>query len=181
MRRGRWVLVVVVLAVLLLPSIALADNFHAPTSDDALVSWQYSTILPNRYRSGTAFTINNSYQTTDLNFLQYADGHDEQLNNYYTVTNDFDENTWGYWNCVYFTNALHTNCKHGHIRYNGQLDLGPTLNAALACHETGHSVGLDHFGPHSSGSTVRCMQTNPVPADPYMGPHNAALINANYT
>jgi hypothetical protein len=180
MQRGKWVLTVALLTVLLLPSIAFADNFSAPTSDDALVSWQYSTILPDRYRSGTAFTINNSYQSTDLNFLKYGDGHNDQLNNYYTVTNDFNEMTWGYWNCVYFTNALQTNCKHGHIRYNGKKHFNSTLNAALACHETGHSVGLQHFGTHSSGPMVHCMQTDPVPEDPYVGPHNAGLINANY-
>lgn len=139
----------------------------------------------NRYRGATAWTIQNSYETTVLNFLKYGDGHNDQLNNYYTVTNDFDEKTLGYWNCVYYTNALHTKCKHGHITYNGMRDLGGNGNNSLACHETGHSVGLRHFGPQSKGpAVVHCMH-DPMPpdprdADPYLGPHNAGTINANY-
>jgi hypothetical protein len=179
-RAGILAAVATLLLVLAVPSVAVADNVQAPRSDDALVSWQYSTILPNRYRSATAWTITNSYETTDLRFVKYADGHRDDLNNYYSVTNSFDDNVLGIWDCVYFTSFTHVKCYHGHAVYNGLKDLGSTYNAALACHETGHSVGLAHSGPQSSGSMVHCMQAQVPPYDPYVGPHNASTINAMY-
>jgi hypothetical protein len=182
---------IVVLGVLVVTAApGRADNFGASSgqysdvalSDDSLVSWQYSTILPNRYRDSTAWTINNSYSTTDLNYLKYADGHREDLNNYYSVTNTMPVDGWiGFHDCIYWVSSISSHCKHAHIVYLNVDLKSTTYNKALSCHETGHSVGLRHFGVNATTpEVVRCMY-NPVPrTDPWVGWHNTAHINQWY-
>jgi hypothetical protein len=80
---------------------------------------------------------------------------------------------------VYWVSLSRTRCRHGHVRYKNSSLSTNTYEKALACHETGHSVGLRHQGSLSQ-STVRCMY-NPVPStDPYVGTHNVNHINGLY-
>jgi hypothetical protein len=167
-----------------------ADNYGASKgqdsdvalSDDRLVSWQYSTILPKRYRDSTAWTINNSYNTTKLDFVKFADGHRDDLNNYYSVSNTMPVDSWiGFHDCIYWVSSISSRCKHAHIVYKNVDLRSGTYNNALSCHETGHSVGLRHFGVYAhTQDVVHCMY-NPVPSnDPYLGAHNTGHINYLY-
>ncbi len=116
---------------------------------------------------------------TDLNILKYSDGHRTDLNNQYAIGAMPDPGYIGYHDCVYWVSLSRTRCDHGHIRYKNNDLANTTYEWALACHETGHSVGLRHQGTLSQ-STVRCMY-NPVPStDPYVGTHNVAHINGLY-
>lgn len=59
-----------------------------------------------------------------------------------------------------------------------------TVPRILACHETGHAVGLTHgrdANPEvsSSASSLSCMQ-DPLGTDAYIGSHNAAQVNSTY-
>jgi hypothetical protein len=183
-RKLVWAPTAALVLVLALAFPVAADNFGAiyeePTSvslqDDAFVTWQFSTILPNRFRSATSFTINSSYNTTDLTFSQYPDGHRDDLNNYYSVSNTMPIGGLNsYHDCVYWVSGSRTRCRHGHIVYLNR-DWNDDYEKKLACHETGHSTGLRHRD--SNQPLYRCM-TNGV-TDPWLGPHNAAHINANY-
>jgi len=56
----------------------------------------------------------------------------------------------------------------------------------VACHETGHSVGLLHPTEavprrDENNPAFFCMVNNPVfPSETFLGPHNAELINDTY-
>jgi hypothetical protein len=161
-----------------------ADNFGAiyeePTSvslqDDYFVSWQFSTIIPSRFRSATSWSITGSYNTTDLTFSQYPNGHRDDLNNYYSVSNSMPiSGLVAYHDCVYWVSLSRTRCRHGHIVYLNR-DWSTDRERTLACHETGHSTGLRHRD--SNRPLYRCMTRGVT--DPYMGSHNVGHVNANY-
>jgi hypothetical protein len=132
-------------------------------------------------RSASDWTLINSYATTDLNITKFSDGHRTDLNNQYALGSMPEPGYIGYHDCVYWVSFSRTRCRHGHIRYKNAGLSSPTYERALACHETGHSVGLRHKGSTAnSQSVVRCVW-NPVPAnDPYVGSHNVAHINGLY-
>lgn len=149
--------------------------------DDSLMSYQFDRNLSSRMRTATTRTLTNSYATTDLNILKVGDGHDNTWNNHYAQGSMPSPGLIGYHVCVYAADASEGTCAHGHIRYRyGSLST-TTYEWALACHETGHSVGLRHEGAAAYSKTVvRCMY-NPVPTDdPNVGPHNVAHINSRY-
>ena len=59
------------------------------------------------------------------------------------------------------------------------------VTEAIACHETGHAVGLTHPTEASPASgaadaAFRCMR-NFQPSGSILGPHNVEQINANYS
>ncbi|HZD01107.1 MAG TPA: hypothetical protein VFA46_13225 [Actinomycetes bacterium] len=186
MRRA-WPLVLAISLLLAGTSTAVASNWGAiyaePTSvsfqDDSLMSYQWDTNLSSRMRTASDRTLTGSYATTDLNILKFADGHRTDLNNQYALGSMPDPSYIGYHDCVYWVSFSKTRCRHGHIRYKNSNLGNTTYEWALACHETGHSVGLRHQGSLSQ-STVRCMY-NPVPSgDPYVGTHNVNHINGLY-
>lgn len=62
---------------------------------------------------------------------------------------------------------------------------GYTVNRALACHETGHAVGLTHGNLASpitsnTNSDLGCMVTPLNTSLPNLGTSNVANINATY-
>lgn len=88
-------------------------------------------------------------------------------------TNTLDSDTYGIYSCS--TIGSGGVCDHGHVEYNAQLwpDLSGSQRQSLACHETGHSVGLAH--PLSSGQQddpdiFHCMVQAGWPM--YLGDHN---------
>jgi hypothetical protein len=185
--RRAWPLVFAISLLLAGTSTAVASNFGAiyeePTSvsfqDDSLLSYQWDTNLSSDMRTASGGTLTGSYATTDLNVTKFADGHRTDLNNQYAIGSMPISGLIGYHDCVYWVSGSRTRCRHGHIRYKNSSLSTNTYEKALACHETGHSVGLRHQGSLSQ-STVRCMY-NPVPStDPYVGSHNVAHINGLY-
>lgn len=74
--------------------------------------------------------------------------------------NTLDSDTYGIYSCS--TNGSGGVCDHGHVEYNAQLwpDLSGTQRQSLACHETGHSVGLAHplgSGQQDDPNILQCM------------------------
>jgi hypothetical protein len=185
--RRIWVLAVTVGLLLTFSSSALADNVGYQREDgttvnfqdDNLVSYQFDTNLSANMRAATQWTLVNSYATTDLNVLRVGDGHGADWNNHYAIGAMPQPDMLGYHTCVYW--ATGNRCWHAHIRYRNASLYITNYERALACQETGHSVGLRHHGPTAnSQSVVRCMW-NPVPStDPFVGPHNVGHINAIY-
>lgn len=153
-------------------------NTSISFQDDSLISYQFDTNLSSRMRSATYATLAGSYATTDLNILRVGDGHGADWNNHYAIGTMPDPKWIGYHDCI--TPVGVVRCRHGHIRYRYASLSTTTYEQALACHETGHSVALRHTGwTANKQSIVRCMW-DPVPNDPFVGPHNAAHINAQY-
>lgn len=91
-------------------------------------------------------------------------------------------NIWGLTTCVSINSALE--CEKHEIRYDVPDVLAMTSNAriGLACHETGHSVGLKHLDNPTGDATFRgCMYTLADPTYwPFLSPHDVGHINANY-
>jgi hypothetical protein len=187
--RRVWILAVAACVTLALATPASADNFGAiydePTSvslqDDRTMSYQFDSNLSAHMRSASDWTLINSYNTTDLNVVKFADGHRNDLNNHYAIGAMPLPGLIGYHDCVYWVSLSRTRCRHGHIRYNNAGLSTTTYERALACHETGHSVGLRHKGTTANTqSIVRCVWTPLNPNDPYLGAHNVAHINRTY-
>jgi hypothetical protein len=185
--RRAWPFVLAILLLLAGTSTAVASNWGAAffenTSityqDDNLMSYQFDTNLSSRMRTASSRTLVNSYATTPLDILHFSDGHSTDVNNHYAIGPMPSPGLIGYHDCIYLVANSAVRCWHGHIRYANSDLANTTWEWALACHETGHSVGLRHQGTLSQ-STVRCMY-NPVPKnDPYVGTHNTAHINAFY-
>lgn len=86
-----------------------------------------------------------------------------------------------YWCNDAVDNYLYS-CDQGYVRITTNTSYH---RRALACHETGHAVGLLHGGNadpivSSTDSRLGCMRT-PFDADSYtLGPHNVAQINETY-
>jgi hypothetical protein len=187
--RRVWILAITAAVTLALATPARADNFGAiyqePTSvsfqDDRYLSYQFDSNLSAHMRSASDWTLVHSYNTTDLVVSKFADGHRNDLNNHYAIGAMPSPGLIGYHDCVYWKSLSRTRCTHGHIRYENAGLSTTTYERALACHETGHSVGLRHKGTTAnSQSIVRCVWT-PVPTnDPYLGAHNVAHINGLY-
>lgn len=188
--RRTWVLAVTVGLILTYSSSALADNvgpehdangFTVNYQDDNLVSYQFDPNLSAQMRAASQWTLVNSYATTDLNVLHVGDGHDSDWNNHYAIGAMPQPDLIGYHQCIYLFSSRPERCWHAHVRYRNASLYTTNYERALACHETGHSVGLRHHGTTAnSPSVVRCMW-NPVPStDPFVGPHNVAHINAIY-
>ena len=82
-------------------------------------------------------------------------------------------------------------CNHWHVIYYGDaisaIRDDPAFYKTYACHETGHTVGLEHpiYDSHGRGigdTFFGCMRDGSYlyPESPYLGAHGAAHINAFY-
>jgi len=83
-------------------------------------------------------------------------------------------------------------CDQFYVEYHGDRICPGTycdsvaFQRTLACHETGHTVGLLH-GSNANPATTdtdtsfNCMRTNPMPAnDTVMGTHNVGEVDDEY-
>ena len=178
------------LALLLLlagTSTAVATNWGAADfqstsityQDDNLMSFQWDTNLSSRMRTASGRTRTQSYATTPLNIVQFGNGHSNDVNNHYAIGPMPSPSLIGYHDCIYLLGTSAVRCWHGHIRYKNSSLSDETYEWALACHETGHSVGLRHQGSLPQ-STVRCMYNDVPRNDPWLGTHNTGHITAFY-
>jgi len=72
-------------------------------------------------------------------------------------------------------------CDQQYVRFN----INVYVDLELACHETGHAVGLTHgedaWAPESNtASELGCMETPDSGSRPHLGSHNASQINTVY-
>lgn len=162
---------------------AAASNFIgcAGTADPCFAnnSTHYMSYnLTTGWRTATEATRTGSYETTDLTtVLSVHDSSDV----YYEVETQ-STSYYGIYFCVTFGSS--GTCNHAHVTYNGPNGAGLTATElkSVACHETGHTLGLRHPGdvgaPDSDQTTYRCMVVNGFPDT--LGPHNAGHLDARY-
>lgn len=148
------------------PANALTDTLFRTTNTwwnctDTTISNAYPCKTDNAtftvHRQGTiqgygltniAYTLNNSYDATDLNVVYqgnpiYSGGNETDLI-YQAGTNGLGATTLGIYWC---NDAVSLNqCDQGYVRFRKSQ---PSKH--LACHETGHAVGLLH-----GNNTTQC-------------------------
>jgi hypothetical protein len=145
-------------------------------------------------RQATSNTLYNSYDTTDLTIRQQrpavTDGPDE-TDVIYRLNDGLGMNTWGRAFCDDDSPSDPVVCDQFYVEYHGD-KICPgnecydaSFHETLACHETGHTVGLLH-GENATprqdneDADFRCMRTDVLPDDPRMGTHNVQQVNSVY-
>lgn len=142
----------------------------------SVVFWTYS-LGNGRMRAAVEYLRVNSWNTTNLNVGLSTNPPQADLRVY------FDDGLGapyvGMYSCNSDAFVSGGACARGTVRFKGSAIASWTdlELRSLACHETGHSFGLQH--PSPSGATYGCMNT-PVPNYAGVGAHNAAHINSHY-
>lgn len=98
---------------------------------------------------------------------------------YQVSTSGFSGNTIGQTWCDDAVTA--TRCDQEYVRFRA----ATYVNRELACHETGHAVGLTHGADaypseSNTASELGCMETPDYGNNPYIESHNVSEINATY-
>ena len=150
-------------------------------TDNATLVVHRGGNLTQTGKDNIAWTLNNSWDTTDLN-VSYdstpVTSGSAETDIMYTVNpgvvpGTLDGITW----CDDAVTS--EKCDQHYVAFDTA-----TPYRALACHETGHSVGLTHgqqaFPQISNGDdSLACMTTNPIESM-YVGTHNVTQVNATY-
>lgn len=151
---------------------------------DSIVHTWNGDLGPRNDRAVRA-TLYGSYNTSSLTITEKS-GHPYDLDVWYEV--DTLPGYYGLTSCE-GGNGTHF-CTHWHVTFNP--DNGDQLIdnelRSLACHETGHTVGLMHPEINSHGYSIAdarfaCMRTagNMNPWDIYLGQHNVSHIDNFYS
>lgn len=136
--------------------------------------------LGPRLAAATQRTLTQSYDTTDLTISRTTDH--AQADVAYGVQDL--PGSIGLYECVAWVAG--NRCDHAHVYYDGPevANYSDSDLQALACHETGHSVGLLHPADEGQPNNPRdffCMIQGGYPGKPrFLGPHNTGHIQANY-
>lgn len=160
-------------------------------TDSATLTVFRLSSVQSAMRDATALTLNNSYHAgTDLNVVYSAapsyDGAAETDIIYRGLTS-LPEGTWGQAFCNDPVST--TRCDQHYVDYNntmlGRSSTTTTIRRSVACHETGHAVGLTHgenANPEVSNSDylIGCMSTGGRVYPTYLREHNVGQINATY-
>lgn len=141
--------------------------------------------LGPRLYAATERTRTQTYETTDLTTdVDTTNTHDDNEDLYYGVDDSLPPNVYGIYTCHFYLSGQR--CTHAHIRYHGAEIAGLSDDdlQALACHETGHSLGLWHpadRGYTNDPNTFGCMVQGFYPGKPkYLQTHNTIHINSRY-
>jgi hypothetical protein len=117
------------------------------------------------------WTIEYSYQPTDMNWYYTTTGIHTSNDIWYTVDPVADPYI-GLTTCRALMDI--DECEHWHVVYDEPwwIDASDVSRRSLACHETGHTVGLKHgsYGCLEEGQTW----------NQYLGAHNTSHINSRY-
>lgn len=146
----------------------------------------------------TNATLFESYDTTNLTIVD-GFSHTETVDVWYYVNDALPEGVVGANRCnVANTSLSDSSCNHSHVAYhgdylqalgwNGSGTLNENRRRKLACHETGHTVGLTHGVdahptaiPNTNVNTLQCMVQGTYDSPPIgVGGHNVAHIQSWY-
>ena len=156
-------------------------------ADSYVHTW--SSQVGPRTHAAIEWSLYNSYDTTDLDIPDNEESHSGSVDIWYHFADV--AGGVGVSSCQTWTGHV---CAHWHVLFDDG-DIGNYSNVALislACHETGHTVGLMHQSPavfddgnptNSDDENYRCMVTdsNPQNNSQYVGTHNVGHINGYYS
>lgn len=171
--------------VLTTASAASGTNFagcDAGEPEPCFANNSYHTATYNlgpRLYTATERTRIQSYETTDLTTaVDTGSTHDVNEDLHYGVDDNLPDGILGRYDCHYYLNGQR--CTHAHIRYHGELLTGFSDDElqSLACHETGHSVGLRH--PPVDDATLYGCMVNGAQLPRHLNPHNVSHIDGRY-
>lgn len=130
-------------------------------------------------------TLYGSYHTTDLT-IPPRDPHDGHVDIWYHFDDaDLPGGVIGLASCQTWSGHI---CDHWHVIFDDEVIAGDSDQElhALACHETGHTVGLMHpeidddaGGGGTWADKYKCMLSY-SPSPHLLGDHNVAHINQRY-
>lgn len=153
-------------------------------TDNATLTVHRGSSLSSAGKENIRATLDDSYNTTALNVSYHSDpvtsGSAETDIMYRVAPSDVPSGAVGIAWCDDAVESLvPTRCDQHYVSF----EYNPGIN--LACHETGHAVGLTHGAGASpavsnSAESLRCMRT-PLTTDRWLGSHNADQINATYS
>jgi hypothetical protein len=154
----------------------LGDPF-CQTDNATFTIWRQSSITPTG-KSRIGSVLNNEFEPTDLDVVFVSEpsftggAETDVIYQQGSVPGTNIGITW----CNDAVSS--TKCDQHYVRFESD-----TPGTALACHETGHSVGLTHgqdARPQLSNQdpSLQCMQ-NPASTS-NLGTHNTQLINDTY-
>lgn len=153
-------------------------------ADSAAHDWGAET--GPRMTSAIEWTLYGSYDTTALS-ISGPKSHSTTVDVWYKFDADtaLPANVYGQYTCQAWQGLV---CDHSHILLNSDeiASWSDDWLQRLACHETGHSVGLTHPNVDPDGDpnlsiseNYRCMSLG-FPGPNLLGPHNVSHINAYY-
>jgi hypothetical protein len=153
-------------------------------TDNAAVYVWFQSSVGSGVESTVRSSLDGSYDGTDL-AIHYASspvysGTGETDIIYQVSTSGMSGSLIGFTWCDNAANA--SQCDQSYVRFKDAAD----TDRELACHETGHAVGLTHGAQaspvesNSDGSILGCMETPDSGAHPYLQSNNVDNINAVY-
>jgi len=163
---------------------ATGDGALCQTDNRDLWVWFQSSVN-DRVRTTVHSSLDGSYDGTDL-VIHYEDdpvysGSGETDVIYQVSTSGFSGSTIGLtWCNDDATNS--DDCDQQYVRFKSS----SVVDRELACHETGHAVGLLHGSgaspteANSNGEILGCMETPDTGSRPYLQSNNVDNINDTY-
>lgn len=157
------------------------------TDNSTLTVFRQSSVQ-TAMRDATTWSLNNSYNATDLNVSypgtpSYTG--DAETDIVYQGLTNLPTGLWGQAWCNDAVSS--TRCDQHYVAFNNTMlarsSTTATMRRSLACHETGHAVGLTHGNNAYPAVSVddpalACMIINGWPTN--LGSHNVGQINAAY-
>lgn len=157
-----------------------AGDGYCQTDNRALTVWMEGT-LDSSGKDSIRWTLNNSWDTTKLNVSypsspSYSGGSETDII-YRWKPADVPSGKDG----IAFCNGRVSDnrCDQHYVSF-----LSTSAGRRIACHETGHAVGLTHgqeASPKQSNGldALACMTTGPIESE-FVGQHNEATVNYTY-
>ena len=160
---------------------------------DSRIHTVYVEPLGPKMTAATEFTLNVYENNTDLDVIYHDSSNVKYSGSWetdiiYVNRNSLPDNVWGRAVCD-DSSPGNSKCDQFYVLYHADkidADMPDDVRRqrSLACHETGHTLGLLHGGnadPSVSNTqyALRCMRT-PLQSDPFLGAHTKDVINRNY-
>jgi hypothetical protein len=158
-----------------------SNGVFCQTDNATLTVWFKASITAGA-ESTVRLALNNSYNGTDLNVSYPAalatTGSAETDIVYERSTTGLTGSTIGTTWCDNAANLV--DCDQHYVRFRYA-----SIDRELACHETGHAVGLTHGAQAwpttgNNDPVLGCMETPDTGSEPYLGSNNVDNINSTY-